>query len=617
MRSRPLLAVLVAVSAVAVTVVVAPPTTFAAPAGCTASGSGIVLACDHAYPTVRPLKGIGLLGDSVMLGSSPGMSTPSLPSLLAAKGWGPIRMTTTLGMRTYNGTTTSASAYHVLGKWKAAGFSPRIIAVNLGANHFLDCTNATVGTCIARINQLMDRIQSLYPGATVWWSLTNQYDLRTGGYSAGMLAWNLALARVAAARPGKLVLWDWPAALKQLGITTDPFGIHPSSATQYVKRSTAMADDLTSRMPTVSTGPAEAIPNNGNSPLGFTPSKPLSLLPATALTANVGVPVAVPGTPTAAAVTVTMRSATADGYVKVTPTCGSPSIGTRLYFTPGKQRSGQAITALSGGSLCITATQGVTAVVTLQGSFSAAAADRLTPVAITNTLASFTPTTGGYDATVTVPGANPTNDAAAVTLVVNAAGTAAGGTVTVSDCVQAPAADAVHASYAAREIVSAQVFAPVDTATQHLCVHVATTGAAPQVYVRVTGLFGVTGLLFRPVSVARVLEMGPRYRHGGWSGRLFPGQAITLGVPNDVRAASMVVTVNEATAPGAVTAWRRGIARPGGLFYFPAGTRLASNTLTVGVTPGPVTPNGGFAVGDIGRVAVERLAVDIVGWWVQ
>ena len=55
------------------------------PAGCRANSNGIVEFCDHFDPFVRGRGAIGLLGDSVLLGSSPGMSTPSLPTMLAGQ----------------------------------------------------------------------------------------------------------------------------------------------------------------------------------------------------------------------------------------------------------------------------------------------------------------------------------------------------------------------------------------------------------------------------------------------------------------------------------------------------------------------------------------------------
>ena len=90
------------------------------------------MACEQVVAAVGPRGSIGLVGDSVLLGSNDGMSNPGLPTLLKAAGWGPIRMTTTLGMRVRNNSNQSASAYHVLSRWKTAGFNPSVIAVNVG-----------------------------------------------------------------------------------------------------------------------------------------------------------------------------------------------------------------------------------------------------------------------------------------------------------------------------------------------------------------------------------------------------------------------------------------------------------------------------------------------------
>jgi hypothetical protein len=432
-----------------------------------------------------------------------------------------------------------------------------------------------------------------------------------------MLGWNLALDRVAATRPRKLVVWDWPSALVANRIVTDPAQIHPSSGAQYAIRSRLVADDVTSRMPTKFIGPAVPVPTNANPPLGFQPVDPVNVFdttggPLLGPSPSTGIPVdiaAVPGVASgarAAALSVTVVGTTTAGYVRVTNCSGDPW-GTRIYVAAGQRRTVQAVVGLDTSTrFCMWSSVATGAIVTLQGTFAAGAADRFTPVTPTR-IAAFK----AVDATVVVPGGAGL-DAAAVTLAVDARTSTKGGTITVTICGPAAPAGTVHLTYAAKEIVSAQVFARLDAGK--LCAHVTAAGTLPTVYVLDTGHFSPGGQLgYRPVAVTRVLEMGPSTRKGGWSGRLFPGQAITLGAPATARAVSMVVAGYDATANGAVGAWRRGAAVPTasqGLFYFPAGPRASSNTLTVGVTPGT-----GFALTDVGT-AIERLTVDIVGWWV-
>jgi hypothetical protein len=615
MRKRPLLA-LAALLTTAVAAVSPAASVQAAPAGCSASASGIVLACDHSFPTARPMGAIGLLGDSVLLGSSPGMSNPHLPALLGTRQWGPIRMTTSLGMRTYNPVTTSASAFHVVGRWKAAGFNPRVIVVNLGANHFLDCSPTTFTTCQAKIVQLMDRIATQYPAATVWWAKTNARSLRTGAFDPGMLGWNKALDAVEKARPTKLVVWDWPKAIVDGRFVMDPPQIHPSNATQYVRRSTFIADDVTARMP------ARFAPSGTNvpvtppvppaGPLGFTVADPPV---QTALIAVGGTPVrrAVGDvSAVAAALTITVHNAAAAGYVRAYDCDASTSVGTRLYFSAGQTRSVQAVSGLSGGEICLTArvtpVAAVNVTITTQGNFFQGSGSYLTPQATTNQQASF-----ALDKVATVDVTNDvTVDAVAATLVVDATGVGAAGTLAVDACDQPADPSVVEIAYAKGEVVSGQAFAPVDASGQ-LCIRATTAATSlPKVFVRVTGGFSPGGLLaFRPVQTVRVFDLRPAPNlKGGFVGRRFPGQDIILPSLPGARAASLVVTSYESTARGANVLWQRGPKPPTALFYFPAGTAAASNTVTV-----PVATNG-YAIGDTSATGIQRFAIDVAGWWV-
>lgn len=611
---RPLLA-LAALLTTAVAAVSPTSIAQAAPAGCSASASGIVLACDHSVSTSRAMGAIGLLGDSVMLGSSPGISNPSLPSLLAARQWGPIRMTTSLGMRTYNGVTTSASAYHVIGRWKTAGFNPRVIVVNLGANHFLDCNPTTYATCQAKIVQLMDRIATQYPLATVWWAKTNARSLRTGGYDPGMLGWNKALDAVEKARPTKLVVWDWPKAIVDGKFLMDPPQIHPSSATQYVKRSTRIADDVTARMP------MRFAPSGANvpvappvppaTPLGFTVADPPVQTSPLAVGTTPVKSVVAAGAP-AAALTVTVHAAAAAGYVRVYDCDASTSVGTRLYFAAGQTRSLQAVSGLSNatGEICldarVTPAVAVNVTVTTQGIFRPGLGSYLTPRATTNQAASFTA------ALATVAASNdPAVDAVAATLVVDATAAGSAGTLAVYACDQPALSGVVQLAYAKGDVVSGQVFAPVDTGGQ-LCVRATSTSATlPKVFVRVTGTFSPGGLLaFEPVAAVRVFDLRVGNLKGGFVGRRFPAQDNVLPSHSGARAVSAVVTSYESTARGANVVWQRGPKPSTALFYFPAGLVPASNTVTV-----PVASNG-YAIGDTTGTGIQRFAIDVAGWWV-
>ena len=117
MRSRALPRALVAAATLAASVaVVALPAqpVSAVAAGCRNNAQGYTEFCDQLISTVGTRGAIGLLGDSVLLGSATGLSTPSLPTMLQTNGYGPIRTTTTLGMTTYQSSSSKrdASAYH-------------------------------------------------------------------------------------------------------------------------------------------------------------------------------------------------------------------------------------------------------------------------------------------------------------------------------------------------------------------------------------------------------------------------------------------------------------------------------------------------------------------------
>ena len=257
------------------TALATPSPAAAAPAGCKVNSKRQVIFCDHTFGALGPRSSIGLVGDSVFLGSSPGMSSPALPALLSAAGWGPIRMTTSLGMVTFRSTSTpytltaDSSGYHILDRWKAQGFSPRVVAVNLGANHLGTCTTATVTACRAAIGKVLDRIATNFPNASVWWAKTNHETYGRGtGPSPGMLGWNLALDQESAARTN-LMVWDWPAALRTADpyIRTDVPGVHPSSGVEYVKRSSMIASQLGTVMNSALTGPPTSLPTAIGGPL--------------------------------------------------------------------------------------------------------------------------------------------------------------------------------------------------------------------------------------------------------------------------------------------------------------------------------------------------------------
>lgn len=369
----------------------------AAPVGCKENTKRQVIFCDHKVASAGPRGAIGLVGDSVFLGSSPGMSTPGLPAMLSAAGWGPVRMTTSLGMVTYRTTsspytaTSDSSGYHILDRWKLQGFAPKVVAVNLGANHLDTCTTATVSKCRAAISRLLERISTNFPGASVWWAKTNHETYGRGtGPSAGMLGWNLALDLEAGDR-SNLVVWDWPAALRDASpsIRTDTPGVHPSSGTEYVKRSTIIATHLGANMNSVYTGPRVPLPSASGGPLFFT------AMPATAVydTAEPGgAPLqagierqidlsSLPAGTKAVALGVTGTNASAGGFLTLYR-CGDERPATsNLNVQAGVVRAAQALVQVTDDMhLCAWSSVELDVALMIQGVFHVESGDGLTPI---------------------------------------------------------------------------------------------------------------------------------------------------------------------------------------------------------------------------------------------
>ncbi|HAP78582.1 MAG TPA: hypothetical protein DCR14_21180, partial [Acidimicrobiaceae bacterium] len=231
------------------------------------------------YTSTGSLGSIGLIGDSVLLGSADGASNPGLPSMLNSAGWGPINLVATLGMKTRWTSDNNVSAQYWIKRWHDNGFHPDVIAVNLGANHLGSplspyCTPSDPSKCTTQINYVLDHVAAYHPNARIWWAKVNhQFG---GAYTTGMLGWNAALDLAAASRPN-LVLWDWPTALATANpaILMDSQRIHPSSGTQYVKRSTLMRDHIGMTMPWATyTGPRTPLPAAVGDAVGYDSLEP-------------------------------------------------------------------------------------------------------------------------------------------------------------------------------------------------------------------------------------------------------------------------------------------------------------------------------------------------------
>lgn len=592
----------------------------AAPAGCRTNSKRQVIFCDHTISTVGQRGAIGLVGDSVFLGSSPGMSSPGLPSMLASAGWGPIRMTTSLGMVAFRTTsspytsTADSSGYHILDRWKLQGFSPRVVAVNLGANHLGTCTTATVALCRAAIDRLLDRVTANFPDASVWWAKTNHETYGRGtGASAGMLGWNLALDLESAER-SNLVVWDWPTALRDAvpSIRTDVPGVHPSSGPEYVKRSTMIARHLGSTMNSALVGTRVGLPTPIGDPLRFRVLTAATVYdtteaPAHPLQAGVEREIDLSSLPTdtrAVALGVTGSNASGGGFVTLYR-CGDPRPATsNLNMQADVIRAAQALVPVTADlRLCAWASTGLDLALVVQGVFVTGDGDGLTP--ITPVRAADTRITGREtDLFVTVPSA----DAVAVSLTV--IGGSKAGNASLYPCGAPPDALA-NLPFRAGEVLSVAAFVGVSGAG-NICVHT-DTGAAlptdpPHLVVDITGTFGAGGLRYAPVPATRLLDT--RDGTGGWQGRPRREQTIDVpAAPAGAGAVSGTVTMVQPLGGAHVRGHACTAALPPTSAVNARRGLVAANTVT-----SAVSPSTGLLC--LWTSSHAHLVFDVVGWWV-
>lgn len=592
----------------------------AAPAGCRNNSSGITEYCDQHIATVGPRGSIGLLGDSVLLGSASGMSTPSLPTMLSNNGFGPVHLTTTLGMTTYNSSPSrrDASAFHWLSRWRDAGFSPDVIVVNLGANQLGTCTPGNVNVCKDKVVQLVREISLYFPSAIVWWAKVVQRSYPSGAPTSGMQGWNIALDRAASEWPN-LVVWDWPTALATADppIVTDIAGIHPTSGAQYVKRSTLMAEHIT-----VNTGGARydgprALLSAIDSPaLGYEPVTEATIYSTPANGPRFGAGevrdldlssvAAVNDSAKALALTVSARNSMSAGYL-VVYRCGDPMPPTsNVNFAAGAFRTAQAITKITDtGHICIYASSAADVIVSIQGNFVDGAATLLHPITPIRPLD--TRQTGrATDFSIDVPGIAV--KAASVTLTVTR--DSAGGIITIYGC-DAAVPDVANISFEPNETLAGAAFVPV-SASGKICVHVNTaTSALVDVIVDITGVFTtdtVGGLEFVPVFGTRVLDT--RNAIGGWIGRHHTAQTVDVAVaPPAVRAVTGTITMVGPAFSGYLTAHPCDGLPPTSSVNARSGLDMA-NSITMGIKPADQT------MCIFSSINTNTL-FDVVGWWVE
>lgn len=550
--------------------------------------------------TPRERGSIALLGDSVLLGSAAGMSTPGLPSMLSADGWGPVNLTATLGMRTRNNTNIDVSAWHWIDRWQRSGYQPSTIAVNLGGNHLSDCTLANTGPCRLRILELLDKIG---PTSVVWWAKFTYYPFG-GGPGAGMLAWNQALDEVATFRPN-LIVWDWPTALATADppISMDSGLVHPRSGVEYVKRSRLIAADLDATV-----GRAQP---SGQPPSGAVAATAgnLSYEPLTTGTRIAGpldrpggqtwvldVPPPPSGQPASAvALTVAVEPLAGLGFLTVYPCDITRTLVSNANFSPGVWGTVQAVVRLpANGRVCVFTNTDARVTVDVQGWFVTGSGLRLTP-RDPSRLMDTRETGRSPTYELSIPGA------AAVALNVVATEASAAGAFTFTNC--EGLSPLAQSSYPPGGTVAGAMFLPL-SADGRLCISGPTTA---DLVVDLTGVFSPDGQVgFTPAVTTRMLDT--RDGVGGWLGRHGVGQTLDVHVaPPGAVAVTGTLTLVLPFTPG----WRR--ANPCG---GPTPVASAANTVPFGVAANSIT---------VGISADQRLCIfahanghtlfDLAGWW--
>ncbi|MEY4339243.1 MAG: hypothetical protein RLZ14_1093, partial [Actinomycetota bacterium] len=394
------------------------------PSATPAHAAGAAPACSFANSSLRRCNritaagargAVGLIGDSVLLGSADGFwgaSYAGLPNKLASRGYGPISFIASQGMTTFG----SAGGASWVQWWKANGFSPELIVVNLGANHLGECTPANITKCSTRIDTLLDTIATNFPSATVWWAKTNHETYGRGtGYSAGMLGWNLALDRAASQR-SNLVVWDWPTALLTANpaIATDASAVHPSSGVEYAKRTALMAAHIAISTSAVRSGSPATQPTPLGSSLAYQSLAAASVYDTTTPVARplqAGVERVIdlsslPATTRAVALGVTGWNASGGGFLTLYR-CGDQRPTTsNLNVQAGVVRAAQALVPVTDDlRLCAWSSVGLDLSLMIQGVFVTGDGSGLTP--ITPVRAADTRNTGRTtDLTASVPHAD-------------------------------------------------------------------------------------------------------------------------------------------------------------------------------------------------------------------
>ena len=517
--------------------------------------------------TPGPLGAITVIGDSVLVGAG---YEPSLPTVLAERGWGPVRFRADLGYSAGNfqSATSQFSAANWIKWWRDAGWDAPNVAVNLGNNDVGFCA-ANVTCNASTIRYMLDAIG---PDRQVWWSkITRIFTL-----TAEAQAYNEALDLVAAERQN-LHIWDWPAAQVATGIALGWDGIHLRDTIAYRQRSVLMAADITAQLAVARrTGVDAALPVASGPASDYLPLAPqrvldtrdtagARLVAGQVRTVDLGAWVPV-GT-TAVAVNLTSAGPAGAGFL-TGYACGPqrPFVSS-VNYPAGVDRGSLAVLPVSAErTLCVFASAATDLIVDVQGAF-VPVGTRFTPVVPARLL--------------------DTRDTGRATVVTVAVPTGAA---------------AVALNLTVTETVAGAAFVPVG-AGGAVCIF---TNVPADVVVDLTGTFSATGALrFTPAVPVRTYDT--RDGTGGWTPVHGAGQTVDVRVaPPEAAAVTGTLTIVGPARDGFLTAHGCAQAPPTSNVNAAANTVMA-NSVTVG------TAAGGRLC--IAALAVTNVVFDTTGWW--
>ena len=544
--------------------------------------------------TPGPLGPISVFGDSVLLGSSSGLSSPGLAEQLAGAGWGPVNFLAGKGDTTgrNQGAGKPSTASYWFNRWRAEGFDAPVVMINLGNNDVAYCP-PDVGCMKQTIDYLLDVIG---PQVEVWWPKLTTVDYARAG------AWNTALMLAGQERPN-LHVWDWPTVFT----TADPpflhdrYFIHLASGPQYARRSALMTADVTTVFgPSRRVGPDAPVAVAAGAASDYLPvditrmTNGLHIPPGSIATVDVGA--LAPADATAVALTLEPHDPSGPGYLTAFPCDGGRPMTSNVNFVAGQRRAAQALVTLSAArTVCIFSYDATSVDIDVQGWFIRGSASRLNGV-VPNRLLDTRETGRNAVNVIQVPAGS---SAVAVSMV--GLNSAVDASLTAWACDQ-PQPDLAQVRFAPGEIIAGSAYVK-PSAAGTICV---TTSTPADVVVDLTGVFSVGGRLrYTPTVVQRMIDT--REGIGGWFGRVDTGQQVDMHpAPAGAEAVSGTLTMVQPTIAGWLRATPCGVSQLSSSVNSPAGG-IVANSLTVALS------------GDRG-LCVEpwrgaHVLFDISGWW--